>query len=84
MSAPRSTSPIRSRNFWSSKPWGLRCPPFAHVPYVAEPGSKAKMSKRKTQEYEDQGVLVYLHQYIEQGLSSRCPAQLPGTAGLEL
>ena len=46
---------------------GCRLPAFAHVPYVAEPGSKAKMSKRKIQEYEDQGVLVYLHQYIEKG-----------------
>jgi glutamyl-tRNA synthetase len=25
------------------------------------------MSKRKIQEYEDQGVLVYLHQYVERG-----------------
>ena len=46
---------------------GSALPAFAHVPYVAEPGSKAKMSKRKTQQYEDQGVLVYLHQYIERG-----------------
>ena len=46
---------------------GAALPAFAHVPYVAEPGSKAKMSKRKIKEYEDQGVLVYLHQYIERG-----------------
>ena len=46
---------------------GAALPAFAHVPYVAEPGSKAKMSKRKIQQYEDQGVLVYLHQYIERG-----------------
>jgi glutamyl-tRNA synthetase len=46
---------------------GSALPAFAHVPYVAEPGSKAKMSKRKIQQYEDQGVLVYLHQYIERG-----------------
>ncbi len=42
-------------------------PAFAHVPYVAEPGSRAKMSKRKLGEYEKQGILVYLHQYIERG-----------------
>ncbi len=42
-------------------------PQFAHLPYVAEPGSKAKMSKRKLVEYEKQGILVYLHQYIERG-----------------
>jgi len=42
-------------------------PVFAHIPYVAEPGSRAKMSKRKLAEYEKQGVLVYLHQYIERG-----------------
>jgi len=46
---------------------GATPPAFAHVPYVAEPGSKAKMSKRKLKEYEEQGVLVYLHQYIERG-----------------
>jgi glutamyl-tRNA synthetase len=46
---------------------GSALPAFAHVPYVAEPGSKAKMSKRKIKEYEDLGVLVYLHQYIERG-----------------
>jgi glutamyl-tRNA synthetase len=46
---------------------GSALPAFAHVPYVAELGSKAKMSKRKFQQYEDQGVLVYLHQYIERG-----------------
>jgi glutamyl-tRNA synthetase len=46
---------------------GSALPAFAHVPYVAEPGSKAKMSKRKIPQYEDQGVLVYLHQYIERG-----------------
>jgi glutamyl-tRNA synthetase len=42
-------------------------PAFAHIPYVAEPGSKAKMSKRKLAEYEKLGILVYLHQYIEKG-----------------
>lgn len=42
-------------------------PEFAHVPYVAEPGSRSKMSKRRLAEYEKQGVLVYLHQYIERG-----------------
>ena len=46
---------------------GATLPQFAHVPFVAEPGSKAKMSKRKLAEYEKQGILVYLHQYIERG-----------------
>ena len=46
---------------------GAELPAFAHVPYVAEPGSKAKMSKRKLAEYEKLGILVYLHQYIEKG-----------------
>jgi glutamyl-tRNA synthetase len=46
---------------------GASLPAFAHVPYVAEPGSRAKMSKRKIKEYEDHSVLVYLHQYIERG-----------------
>jgi glutamyl-tRNA synthetase len=46
---------------------GAPLPAFAHVPYVAEPGSRAKMSKRKLAEYQKQGILVYLHQYIERG-----------------
>jgi glutamyl-tRNA synthetase len=46
---------------------GASLPAFAHVPYVAEPGSRAKMSKRKIKEYEENGVLVYLHQYVERG-----------------
>ena len=46
---------------------GEALPAFAHVPYVAEPGSKSKMSKRKTAEYEKSGILVYLHQYIDRG-----------------
>jgi nondiscriminating glutamyl-tRNA synthetase len=46
---------------------GAGLPAFAHVPYVAEPGSKSKMSKRKIAEYEKLGILVYIHQYIEKG-----------------
>ena len=46
---------------------GATPPAFAHVPYVAEPGSHAKMSKRKTEEYEKRGILIFLHQYIERG-----------------
>lgn len=46
---------------------GAPLPTFAHIPYVAEPGSKAKMSKRKTDEYEKKGVFILLHQYIEKG-----------------
>jgi glutamyl-tRNA synthetase len=46
---------------------GASLPSFAHVPYVAEPGSKSKMSKRKLAEYEKLGILVYIHQYIEKG-----------------
>ncbi len=42
-------------------------PRFAHVPFVAEPGSKAKMSKRKMEEYARQGILLYLHDYIARG-----------------
>jgi nondiscriminating glutamyl-tRNA synthetase len=46
---------------------GAAPPAFAHLPYVAEPGSKIKISKRKAEEYEAKGVLIYLHQYIERG-----------------
>lgn len=46
---------------------GYELPQFAHVPYVAEPGSKKKMSKRKMDEYANQGILLYLHDYIERG-----------------
>jgi glutamyl-tRNA synthetase len=46
---------------------GAALPVFAHVPYVAEPGSKAKMSKRKMEEYAKAGILLYLHDYVERG-----------------
>ena len=46
---------------------GAELPAFGHLPYVAEPGSRSKMSKRKIAEYEKSGILVYLHQYIEKG-----------------
>lgn len=46
---------------------GATLPAFAHVPFVAETGSRAKMSKRKLAEYEKQGILVYIHQYVEKG-----------------
>ncbi|MGE3821926.1 MAG: glutamate--tRNA ligase [Isosphaeraceae bacterium] len=46
---------------------GAPLPTFAHIPYVAEPGSKAKMSKRKTEEYEKKGIFILLHQYVEKG-----------------
>ncbi len=46
---------------------GAKLPSFGHLPYVAEPGSRSKMSKRKIAEYEKSGILVYLHQYIEKG-----------------
>src|SRR5262249_865660 len=46
---------------------GAELPAFAHIAYVGEAGSKAKMSKRKIEEYEKSGILVYLHHYIERG-----------------
>lgn len=46
---------------------GAELPAFAHVPYVAEVGSKAKLSKRKTDEYAQRGIFVLLNQYIEKG-----------------
>ncbi len=44
---------------------GASLPEFAHVPFVAEPGSKQKLSKRK--DYEKLGIYVYLHEYREKG-----------------
>jgi len=46
---------------------GATLPAFAHVPFVAEKGSKAKLSKRKTDDYAKQGIYVLLNQYIEKG-----------------
>ena len=46
---------------------GASLPAFAHVPFVAEPGSKAKMSERNIAEYEKLGILVDIHAYIEKG-----------------
>jgi glutamyl-tRNA synthetase len=44
---------------------GAPLPAFAHVPFVAEPGSKKKLSKREN--YEKLGIYVYLHEYREKG-----------------
>lgn len=44
---------------------GAALPEFAHVPFVAEPGSKKKLSKREN--YEKLGIYVYLHEYREKG-----------------
>lgn len=44
---------------------GGALPAFAHVPFVAEPGSKKKLSKREN--YEKLGIYVYLHEYREKG-----------------
>ena len=44
---------------------GAALPKFAHVPYVAEKGSRKKLSKREN--YEKQGIYVYLHEYREKG-----------------
>jgi glutamyl-tRNA synthetase len=44
---------------------GAPLPEFAHVPYVAEPGSKKKLSKREN--YERLGIYVYLHEYRAKG-----------------
>ena len=46
---------------------GADLPQFAHIPFVAEKGSKAKLSKRKTDVYAEQGIFVLLNQYIEKG-----------------
>ena len=46
---------------------GAELPVFAHVPFVAEVGSKIKLSKRKTDEYAAKGIYVLLNQYIERG-----------------
>src|SRR4051794_16384346 len=44
---------------------GASLPAFAHVPFVAEPGSKKKLSKREN--YAKLGIFVYLHEYREKG-----------------
>ena len=46
---------------------GAALPAFAHVPFVAEVGSKVKLSKRKTDEYAAKGIYVLLNQYIDLG-----------------
>ena len=76
-SAPRSTCPTPSRSSWSSRRWATPLPAFAHVPYVAEPGSKKKLSKRDR-------ARSGLDEFIEQGLPARGDDELPGPAGLEL
>jgi glutamyl-tRNA synthetase len=46
---------------------GYSLPTFAHLPYVAEPGSKKKLSKREKEKYEKLDILVYLHEYRAKG-----------------
>ncbi len=46
---------------------GRALPAFAHVPYVAEPGSRKKLSKRKGEEYKAGALKVYLHEYADEG-----------------
>jgi glutamyl-tRNA synthetase len=46
---------------------GAPLPAFAHLPYVAEPGSRKKLSKRAMAKYEKLGILLYLHEYRERG-----------------
>jgi glutamyl-tRNA synthetase len=46
---------------------GAELPAFAHLPYVAEPGSKKKMSKREMEKYKALGILLYLHEYRDKG-----------------
>lgn len=44
---------------------GATLPEFAHLPFVAEPGSRKKLSKREN--YEKLGIYVYLHEYRAKG-----------------
>lgn len=46
---------------------GAPAPVYAHIPFVAEPGSKKKISKRKMEEYAKVGLMVYLHEYADKG-----------------
>ena len=46
---------------------GAPAPVYAHIPFVAEPGSKKKISKRKMEEYAKVGLMVYLHEYADLG-----------------
>jgi glutamyl-tRNA synthetase len=44
---------------------GVAPPQFAHVPFVAEPGSKKKLSKRA--DYKDRNIKIYLNEYADEG-----------------
>jgi glutamyl-tRNA synthetase len=54
------------RQIFIANALGYPRPEFAHLPYVAEPGSKKKLSKRKLQKYLKQPEFAELH---EQGQS---------------
>ena len=61
---------------------GAPLPAFAHVPYVAEPGSKEKMSKRKTEDYAKRGVLVSCTSTSRRATCPRrCSTTWPAWAG---
>ena len=50
-SCRRTSLEYTASNLHRVRPSGITMPRFAHLPYVAEPGSRTKLSKRKLQKY---------------------------------
>jgi glutamyl-tRNA synthetase len=58
--------PNTPRQIFIAQSLGYPLPVYAHLPYVAEPGGSAKMSKRKLDKYLKQKDFASLYQHGEQ------------------
>ena len=67
LSGPRNISPTRFPSFCSLKPWALRCRLLPTFPTWLNLGPKRRCRSARSSSMRTQGVLVYLHQYIERG-----------------
>ena len=62
-SAPRSTCRTRRGRSSSPRRSAIPLPAYAHLPYVAEPGSKRKLSKRKLDAYLKNPDFAKVHEH---------------------
>jgi glutamyl-tRNA synthetase len=63
--------PNTPRQYFIAQSLGYRIPQYAHLPYVAEPGGTAKLSKRKLSQYLKNKDFAQLVQH-GQSIADRC------------
>ena len=63
------------RHIFIAQSLGYELPQYAHLPYVAEPGSKNKLSKRKIPKYLKNHDFKKLYDHGEQ-IATRCDREL--------